>query len=95
MIIENNNSDKIVSFHDPHPGLAGCPVPLPEHLRLTANWLNGCTMSIGEAVQIITDTIDDAGIQRATLKVYDDWIGLQIETPESFIHSWRLIRFKA
>ena len=85
--------NKVVSFFDPHPGLAGCLAPIPDVVKDIADSLNGCVMNLTDAM---------AQFQRefpgGTFAVHDDmgFIGLTVgdykkgETQ----HSWRVIRFR-
>ena len=42
-----------MKFFDPHPGLLGAQVPIPEHVRIVAEHLDGKSMELDEAVQMI------------------------------------------
>lgn len=52
------DTSKEVRLYDPHPGLAGALIPIPEPVRLVANGLNGKTMTLKEAVEKIKSVTD-------------------------------------
>lgn len=83
-----------VTFYDPHPGFKGCLIPLPVHMKTTVDWLSGRTMTLDEAMEVLKNAVDDSGIEKATLKLHDDWISLKMgEWSDPPVHAWRLIRF--
>lgn len=87
---EMREPDKVYEFYDPHPGLAGCSVRIPEPIRLIANEISGSRMSLRQAVFLIraattgiVEAVEDMGM-----------ITLRIEESTGQIHSWRVIRFR-
>jgi hypothetical protein len=89
--------DPIVQFYDPHPGLMGCPEPLPEGVRIAAEGLNGKTKRMSEALEILEAGLIEDGV----FEVHDDedfrFIGLKIPPDSQGFsvpqHCWRVIRF--
>ena len=78
-------------FYEPHPGLLGCPIPIPEEVRIAANELaNLPSGTLAQAVEMIEKSYPN-GIVTANEKL--GIIILYIEEARS-THSWRVIRFK-
>ena len=78
------------TFYDPHPGLMGAMIPIPEAVRKVANELNGKRMTLEEAavrLQAVTSG------EIAVIKEYK-YISLQIKEGNGTIHEFRVIRFK-
>lgn len=53
-------SEPLYQFYDPHPGLAGCPEPLPQAAKLVADWIDGKRLTAKEAVRVLSETIRDS-----------------------------------
>ena len=84
------NSQKY-EFYDPHPGLAGAVIPIPEPVRKVANELVGQTMTLQEALEKIKAVTDG----NVSVVERHNFIGLEIEEAETNRrHSFRVIRFK-
>lgn len=84
-----------VRFYDPHPGMLGAAIPLPEHVRIIAQSLDGTRGDLDEAMEQIRDAVWD--IQHASVSVSIGYamIVLTIGSMENPpIHSWRVIRFR-
>lgn len=84
----SSNTNKVAKFFDPHPGIAGAAIPIPEPVRLVANKLNGKTMTLRKAVEIIKSATD--GDVRV-VKEYS-YIALLIRRG-NIEHMFRVIRF--
>lgn len=83
-----------VTFYDPHPGLAGCAMRFPETLRVVAQWLDGKTMTVEQAVQCFMDAIPEQE-RSVTINAEDDWISVKMGSMTDFpIQCWRAILFK-
>ncbi|MBI4434358.1 hypothetical protein HY635_00865 [Candidatus Uhrbacteria bacterium] len=89
----NQNLDRIVTFYDPHPGLAGCLVPIPDVVKWVADELNGRSLPLAEAIE---------RIQRAAggeVDVAFEHRHISFSLP-GMLHgrpctnSWRVIRFR-
>ena len=81
-------------FYDPHPGLAGCPVRLPEHVRIVAEWLDGQRMTIKSAIdQLVAATSEtDLTVQ---FRDCEGWISMKVGTwDDPPMNCWRVIRYK-
>lgn len=78
-----------VHFLNPHPGLAGCPTPIPEEVREVANYLDGKTLSLGDAYKLIKSACP-LGLVRVHQS--HNYIGLQVNiddsTKELTEHEW-------
>lgn len=82
----------MVEFYDPHPGLAGCPVRLPEAVRLVADSLSGKIGSVQEAKELIIDAVDtDLPFE---VKVEDTCILLMIGNFDIGKHCWNVIKYR-
>lgn len=89
----NKGLDRVVTFFDPHPGLLGCPVPIPDAVKRVADELDGQSLPIAEAVE---------RIQRAAggeVDVAFEQRHISLELPgilrgRPCVHSWRVIRFR-
>lgn len=87
------NLNSVVTFFDPHPGLLGCPVPIPDAVKQVADALNGQSLLLAEAVE---------RIQRAAggeVEVAFEHRHISFELPGILrgcpcTHSWRVIRFR-
>lgn len=75
-------------FYDPHPGMAGCSVPIPEAVRLAANALAGRTLTLAYAIKKI-----DAAGTGGKVEAHSDCIMLTIVS--AMVHCWRVIRHEA
>ena len=42
-----------VVFYDAHPGLAGCPIPIPKSIKKIADKLEGMPYSLSKAVKLL------------------------------------------
>ncbi len=83
--------DKTVEFYDPHPGLMGCPKPFPEHLRVTAEWLDGQKMTVDEAIQCFEDSAPEDE-QPISVTAAQDCILIQMGSFKDKrypVHCWR------
>ena len=86
-----------VIFYDPHLGVLGCPVPFPEHLRMTAEWLDGKEMTTDEAVQCFKDAVPEH-ILPISVEIVNDCIMVTMgsfKTKNRPVHTWRAIRFRS
>lgn len=82
-----------VEFHDPHPGLKGCPKQLPEYLRITAQWLNGQIMTLEEAIQCFKDAAPEHE-RPISVETYENTIIVRMGSLNDLpYHVWLAIRF--
>jgi len=76
------------TFHDPHPGLMGAAVPIPERVRQLAAAFDGKKMSVPEALAkfraVADGQIEDRG----------GWISLHLGKPGGTEHVFRVIRYR-
>jgi hypothetical protein len=71
----------------------GCPEPLPEHWRITAQWLDGKEMTVEEAVQCLKDSAPEYE-RPYSIEVVDGNIMAKIGSHDDYpIHCWRVISF--
>jgi len=91
------------TFYNPHPGLLGCPLPLPEAIVQAAAHIDGKTETIDVVLDVLCAAVDrsDSEWRRAELKVHYgeglDFIILEVERKcdrDSVSHGWRVICFK-
>jgi len=84
------NLNAIKTFFDPHPGLAGAMIPIPEAVRKIANNLNGKSMPLRKAVTRIK------AATKGTVRVVDrfEFIYLELAESNGVRHGFRVIRFK-
>lgn len=83
----------VVTFFDPHPGLAGCLVPIPDVVKRAANELNGLSLPLAEAIERI-QRVAGSGVDVA---LNEGHIGLSLPgilDGHACMHSWRVIRFR-
>ena len=93
--------NETMTFYDPHPGELGCAKPFPEHLRITAQWLDGQTMTVDEAIQCFKDAAPEHE-QPITVTAEQNCILIQMGSYEDWkkgvlkhpAHCWRAIRFR-
>ncbi len=98
----SRNMSKEVIFYDPHPGVGGALVPLPEYLRIIAHWLVGQTMTVQAATDYLIGTVEIVGLkqdQGGRLIVISEEENCILAKMGSFpedlpCHCWRVIRFK-
>ena len=85
-----------MKLFDPHPGLMGCPVPLPEKVRTLAATLDGQSMTVKEAVEKIKAVISE----RFSVKATKGCILLYQGSVEDLLkhgarcNCWRVLRYK-
>ncbi len=82
--------DQEKTFFDPHPGLAGALIPIPEKVRKIANELDGKSMSLREAIALIQAVTKGA----VSVAKKFDFISLEITEKSGVRHMFRVIRFK-
>lgn len=89
------------TFYDPHPGFAGAAIRLPDVVRLVAEGMDGKTMELDKAMDILQDAanslVADGTFGHAAVMDHEDYIGLMLcEGDEGTYpkHSFRVIRFK-
>jgi hypothetical protein len=81
---------EVVEFYDPHPGIGGAAIPMPEHLRIVAQWLVGQRMSVEEAMQCFRDVAEAIRV-----RTYQDCILVEMGSLDDLpMHGWRAIRFR-
>lgn len=85
--------NSVVRLYDPHPGLLGCPVPIPDVVKRVADELNGQSLPLAEAVERIQHA---AG---GEVEVAFEHRHISLELPgilrgHPCTHSWRVIRFR-
>ncbi len=83
-------------FYAPHPGLKGCPVQFPEHLRITAQWLEGQEMSVKEAIQCFEDAApENERPISVEAKKGCIWVTMGSMVENDYpVHSWAAIFFR-
>ena len=86
-------------FYDPHPGLGGCVLPLPEAVKKVADELDGKTVTPDYASERIDSAIRKTDSEYRSIKtaVHENIITVEVERycdPEGTKHCWRVIRFK-
>jgi len=89
----------IKEFYDPHPGLLGCPEPIPEAVRIKAADMDGNTFTIDEAVGMIQEVAPEG----YEVKAHDSFItlagGETVDVPTkppilARTFNWRVLRFR-
>lgn len=105
--MSKNNAELLqkVRFFDPHPGLAGCMVPIPSGVKAIADELDGVEGQLGSAVFRIEYAVTLLVGDREPYKVEatytnqqksEGMITLVIGDGESFgttVNAWRVLRF--
>ena len=81
----------MAKMFDPHPGLAGCMVRIPEAVRLVANELDGQDVPIAEAVAKIQAACPGGEVKDSP---NHGMICLTVENFPGMQHSWRVIRYQ-
>lgn len=84
---------KVVRFFDPHPGLMGCMIPIPNEVKDVADSLNACVMDLADAMGQLERTFPSGVFQAHIDKGF---IGLTVGdlSKGDVVHSWRVIRFR-
>jgi hypothetical protein len=86
------------TVYDIHPGLAGCPEPIPERLRLAAEAMRGQRLPIDEILERL-----QAVVQEGAFELHEDFIsygaGEQVYIPCSpglfmWRNNWRVLRIE-
>jgi len=75
------------TFFDPHPGFAGAIIPIPAAVKKVADGLNGKTMLLQKAVDMIQ------AVTNGTVSSLDKWIKLELNE-NGRRHIFRIICFK-
>lgn len=85
-----------VEFYDPHPGLAGCTVRIPESVKLVANELNGTVATLNVAIQKIKDSlpIDIHSVFLVSVSFKHNMITLDEKREDGYENSWRVLRYR-
>lgn len=76
-------------FYDPHPGLAGCPEPIPEAVLAAATKISGTTLPLDKAIASLR-----AAEPNGRFDAGDDIITLKLSGKDGMINCWRVIRYK-
>jgi hypothetical protein len=89
----------LVTVYDAHPGLAGCPEPIPEFLRLAAKTMCGQRLPISEIIDRLQKSV-----QSGAFEIHGDFISygagkqiyLPIAPPGLFVwqNNWRVVRIE-
>lgn len=89
------------TFYDPHPGFAGAAIRLPDVVRLVAKGMDGKTMELDKAMDIIQDAannlVADGTFGSAEVMDHENYIGLTLCDGDEMSypkHSFRVIRYK-
>lgn len=87
------------TVYDVHPGMAGCPTPIPEPLRLAATAIVGQRLPLTEVIERLRESVADGAFNIA-----EDFItygsGRQIYIPcaspglLAWENSWRVVRIE-
>lgn len=82
-----------VKFYDPHPGLKGAMMRIPEPMRKIAKSLDNKVMTLNEAVKKISPIAEKFG---GEIKVIYQWefILFELKEKDDTIHGYRLIRYE-
>lgn len=84
-----------VRLYDPHPGLMGCPNPLPEPMRILINQLDGTVHELGAVLVILQDEairIADSAVIRNSDE--HKMISLRIGNFKTGMDCWRLLHYE-
>lgn len=87
----------LVEFYDPHPGEGGAVKPLPERIRIVANWLDGKQMQFDEAMNELHRAAIEMGLEVFDFSARDGAIMFttgSLAMNEFPVHCWILIRFR-
>lgn len=83
-----------VILYDPHPGIGGAVIPLPEPLRRVAHELDGQTLTLEEAVQRFNAVANKkSGVVKLGEYCILYLLGHNYGGQRS-IHGWRLLRYR-
>jgi len=90
--------NKVVEFYDPHPGLMGCPTPLPEKVCLVAATLSGMRGTVEQAIHKIWNACPDEWEGKQKVEDTDvegsTFIFLSFRYPDGRENGWRVIRYR-
>lgn len=89
----------MVTVYDAHPGLAGCPTPIPESLRIAAQAMCGQRLEMQEVIDRLSESVTDGSFD-----VAEDFIsygsGRQLYIPCAspglirWQNQWRVVRIE-
>jgi len=88
-----------VKLYDPHPGFGGALLPLPRPMKEIADKLNGQSMSLEKAIEMISSVAEKIGGKVAVEeehKYIRFWMESYIRfwTKGPLINSYRLLNYK-
>lgn len=90
-----------IRLYDPHPGLSGCPLPLPAEVKTAAEELDGTTIELDDAIDRIQIAVKDNKYRVVKIEPQyvegSGFISLEVERKEDAEgtkHFWRVIRFE-
>lgn len=79
-------------FYDPHPGLAGAIIPIPDAVKKEADALDGQTRRLRDVLLILKSAARASG--GAEVTICENYIKMEQKVGD-FTHSWRVIRYRA
>jgi hypothetical protein len=85
-----------VKFYDPHPGVLGCPTPMPAPLVALAKELDGKRISIKAALAKITPVLPEncrVEAKKECVVVYQGSFS-KMKRDGSVVNCWRMLRYK-
>ena len=91
---ENPTLKQKVKLYDPHPGIGGAAIPLPQPLRRVAHELDGQTLTLEETVQRFNAV---ANKESGEVKLGEYCILYLLKHNyggQRSIHGWRLLRYR-
>ncbi len=83
-----------VEFYDPHPGLLGCPYPIPESVRLVANELNGTVITLDKAMRKVKNALPVSLESIFLVTAKRDIIMLHEQKMNKEENMWRVLRYR-
>jgi hypothetical protein len=89
--------DRLYDFFDPHPGVGGAIVPLPEKMLLTIQSVSGITATLSDVIGKVKDAskdLLDVLIKTQYLGMGESGIFLKIRDELKHEHMWLLIKYK-
>ena len=85
-------------FYDPHPGLMGCDIPVPDNVLSLIQKIDGKKADISDVIKTIKRTAGKGfrvEISGDMIVMRDGSVSDMLDKKNTKpIHSWRLLRFK-
>lgn len=83
-----------IKLHDPHPGFGGAIIALPKQIKALVDQLNGQEIDLSDCLDRFREEAKQIPCKTIIESCDREFIRMQLEQSDGFIHSWRLLRYK-